>query len=40
MEAYLGKQQKFTAKVDGDKWVHSGVLSQGQKLEENWKRAK
>jgi hypothetical protein len=40
MEAYLGKEQKFTAKVDGDKWTHSGVLSEGQKLEEIWKRVR
>lgn len=40
MEAYVGKQQKFTAKVEGDKWTHSGVLSEGQKLEEIWKKVK
>jgi len=40
MEAYLGKEQKFTAKLDGDKWTHSGVLSEGQTLEEIWKRVK
>src|SRR5437879_4561862 len=30
MEAYVGKPQKFTAKVEGDKWTHSGTLSEGQ----------
>ncbi len=40
MGAYVGKAQKFTAKLDGDKWIHSGVLSQGQRLEEIWKRVK
>ncbi len=39
-EAYLGKEQKFTAKLDGDKWTHSALLSEGQKLEEIWKRVK
>lgn len=40
MEAYVGKEQKFTAKVEGDKWTQSGVLSPGQKLEEIWQRVK
>lgn len=40
MEAYVGKQQKFTAKLEGDKWTHSGVLSGGQKLEEIWRKVK
>ena len=40
MEAYVGKPQKFTAKVEGDKWTHSGVLSEGQKLEEIWRKVK
>jgi hypothetical protein len=38
MEAYVGKQQKFAARLEGDKWIHSGVLSEGQKIEEIWKR--
>lgn len=40
MEAYLGKEQKFTAKLEGDQWTHSGQLSEGQKIEEVWKRVK
>jgi hypothetical protein len=40
MEAYVGKDQKFVAKLTGDTWNHSGVLSEGQKLEEIWKRVK
>jgi hypothetical protein len=40
MEAYVGKAQKFTAKIEGDKWTHSGVLSEGQKLVEIWQRVK
>lgn len=40
MEAYIGKAQKFTAKIEGDKWIHSGVLSDGMKLEEIWQRVK
>ena len=40
MEVYVGKDQKFTAKLEGDKWIHSGVLSEGQKIEEIWKRVK
>jgi hypothetical protein len=38
MEAYLKKDQKFTARIEGDRWNHSGQLSEGQKLEEIWKR--
>ena len=40
MGSYVGKEQKFTVKIEGDKWIHSGVLSAGQKLEEIWKRVK
>lgn len=40
MEAYVGKAQKFTAKVESDKWTHSGTLSEGQTLTEIWKRVK
>jgi len=40
MEAYLGKPQKFTIKVQGDKLFQSGELSDGLKLEENWERVK
>ena len=40
MEEFVGKEQKFTAKLDGDKWIHSGELSNGVKLEETWRRVK
>jgi hypothetical protein len=40
METYLGKQQAFTIKVDGDKLTQSGQLSDGLKIEEVWQRAK
>jgi hypothetical protein len=40
MEDYLGKPQKFTAKVEGDQWTHSGQLSPGTPIEEVWKRVK
>jgi hypothetical protein len=40
MDAYLGKPQKFTIKVDGDKLLQSGALSDGLKIEENWERVK
>jgi hypothetical protein len=40
MEAYVGKEQKFTAKIQGDQWTHSGKLSEGQTLTEIWKRVK
>jgi hypothetical protein len=40
METYLGKKQEFTIKIDGDKLVQSGQLSDGLKIEEIWKRIK
>jgi hypothetical protein len=40
MAAYVGKAQKFTAKLDGDTWIHSGTLSEGESLQEIWKRVK
>jgi len=40
MEAYLGKAQKFTSKLEGDQWTHSGQLSEGQRIVEVWKRVK
>jgi hypothetical protein len=40
MEAFTGKEQKFTLKIDGDKWFQSGVLSNGNKIEEIWRRVK
>jgi hypothetical protein len=36
----FGKDQKFSAKVEGDKWIHTGTLSNGLKLSEIWKRVK
>jgi hypothetical protein len=40
MDEFVGKEQKFTAKFEGDKWIHSGELSNGTKLEEVWRRVK
>ncbi len=40
MEDFLGKPQKFTVKVDGDKLTQSGELSNGLKIEEIWERMK
>jgi len=34
----VGKDQKFTAKVDGDTFTQSGTLSTGKALSETWKR--
>lgn len=38
--ALIGKPQKFTDQVDGAQWHHSGLLSQGLKIEEKWERVK
>lgn len=40
METYLGKPQKFTVKIEGDKLTQSGALSDGMKIQEIWKRVK
>ena len=40
MEPFAGQKQVFTIKVDGDKLFQSGHLSNGLKIEENWRRAK
>jgi hypothetical protein len=40
MGAYVGKKQAFTLKIEGDRWIQSGVLSGGQKLSEIWQRVK
>lgn len=40
MEAFLGKPQKFTVRVEGDKLFQSGELSSGLKIEEVWVRMK
>ena len=34
------KEQKFTWKLDGDRWHLKGQLSNGLKLEEEWERVK
>jgi hypothetical protein len=33
-----GKNQEFTWKVDGNKWLHNGKLSNGLTIEEVWER--
>ncbi len=40
MKVYLGKEQVFTIKIEGDKLFQSGKLSDGQKIEEVWQRVK
>jgi hypothetical protein len=40
MEEYAGKPQKFTVRVEGDKLMQSGELSNGFKIEEVWERVK
>ena len=40
MEAFLGKPQKFTVKIEGDKLTQAGELSNGLKIEEIWERMK
>ena len=40
MKEYSGKDQVFTIKIDGDKLLQSGTLSDGQKIEEVWQRVK
>jgi hypothetical protein len=34
------KPQSFSLKIEGDKWHHSGTLSNGLKIEEVWERIK
>jgi hypothetical protein len=34
------KPQPFTLKIEGDRWHHSGTLSNGLKIEEVWERSK
>jgi hypothetical protein len=38
VNAYKGKLQSFTWKVDGNKWHHQGKLSGGFEIEEVWER--
>ena len=33
-----GKPQTFTCRIDGNKWYHSGVLSNGLTIDEVWER--
>jgi hypothetical protein len=40
LRALVGKDQKFTWKVEGDKWFHTGTLSSGQQIDELWERVK
>jgi hypothetical protein len=40
MKAYLGKEQAFTIKIDGDKLFQTGSLSDGEKIDEIWQRVK
>ena len=40
MKIYLGKEQTFTIRVEGDKLFQSGQLSDGMKIEEIWQRVK
>jgi len=40
MKVYLGKEQVFTIRVEGDKLFQSGKLSDGMKIEEIWQRVK
>ena len=34
----VGRDQQFTAKIDGDTFVQAGTLSNGKSLSETWKR--
>ena len=38
MKVYLGKEQVFTIRIEGDKLFQSGKLSDGMKIEEIWQR--
>jgi hypothetical protein len=38
MKVYLGKEQVFTIRVEGDRLYQSGKLSDGQNIEEIWQR--
>jgi hypothetical protein len=37
-EDLVGKPQSFKATIEDDRWLHSGVLSNGLKIEEIWRR--
>ena len=34
----VGKDQRFTVKIDGDRFVQAGTLSNGKGLSETWRR--
>jgi hypothetical protein len=36
----LGKEQSFSLKLEGDRWTHSGTLTNGQRIEEVWELVK
>jgi hypothetical protein len=36
----LGKEQSFSVRLDGDRWTHTGTLTNGQRIEEVWVRIK
>ena len=36
----LGKEQSFTLRLEGDRWNHSGTLSNGARIEEIWERVR
>ena len=38
ISALIGKDQRFTVKVDGDTFTQTGTLSNGKALSEVWKR--
>jgi hypothetical protein len=40
MKIYLGSDQVFTVKIEGDRLIQSGKLSDGAKVEEVWQRVK
>jgi hypothetical protein len=36
----VGKEQTFSAEIEGDKWTHVGTLSNGFRVREIWSRVK
>ena len=40
MKDFLGNEIKFNAKLEGDKWYHTGELPGGIKIDEVWTRVK
>jgi hypothetical protein len=39
ISALIGKDQRFTVTVDGDRFTQTGTLSNGKQLSEVWRRA-